>query len=110
MKRIHLTKDEKTLIRQFSRNDVSCPEGMSQATFVNTTIQLQKRGLVYAEIGLMKVKVAHLTDEGKSYFIENPDLRNPFPWDIVLKIIAVATLAVSFAGLFVGCVRLLAML
>ena len=109
MKRIHLTKDEKTLIRQFSRNNADCPQGMSQATFVNTTIQLQKRGLIYAEIGLMKVKTAHLTDEGKSYFVGNPQLRNPFPWDIFFKIITVSTFVVSFAALLVGCARLLAM-
>lgn len=40
MKRIHLTKDEKTLIRQFSRNNADCPQGMSQAEFVYNTIQL----------------------------------------------------------------------
>lgn len=109
MKRIHLTKDEKTLIRQFSRNSVDCPKGMSQATFVNTTIQLKELGFVYAEIGLMKVNRASLTDKGRSYFEGNPKLRNPFPWDVFFKIITVATFVVSFAALFVGCVRLLAM-
>lgn len=110
MKRIHLTKDEKTLIRQFSRNDAGCPEGMSLATFVNTTIQLQKRGLVYAELGLMKVKVAHLTNEGKSYFEGNPKLRNPIPVNLILGIITTIGAFAAVAGLFVGCVRLLAML
>lgn len=109
MKRIHLTKDEKTLIRQFSRNNADCPQGMSQATFVNTTIQLQKRGLIYAEIGLMKVKTAHLTDEGKSYFEGNPKLRNPIPVNMILGIITTIGAVAAVAGLFVGCARLLAM-
>lgn len=109
MKRIHLTKDEKTLIRQFSRNNADCPKGMSQAVFVNTTILLKERGLASAEIGLMKVKSANLTDKGRSYLVGNPQLRNPFPWDIFFKIITVATFVVSFAALFVGCARLLAM-
>lgn len=109
MKRIHLTKDEKTLIRQFSRNSVDCPKGMSQATFVNATIQLKKRGLVYAEIGLMKVNRVNLTDEGKSYFEGNPKLRNPIPVNLILGIITTIGALAAVAGLFVGCVRLLAM-
>lgn len=86
MKRIHLTKDEKTLIRQFSRNSIDCPKGMSQATFVNATISLKERGLVYAEIGLMKVNRVNLTDKGRSYFEGNPKLRNPIPMNLISRI------------------------
>ena len=109
MKRIHLTKEEKILIRQFSRCDINLPEGMSQAAFVNTTIQLKKRGLVYAEVGLMKVNRANLTDEGKSYFVENPKLRNPIPERLVFDIITVIGAMAAVAALFVGCARLVAM-
>lgn len=110
MKKIHLTKKEKQLLRLFSANNPTCPDNMSNEEFIYVTIQLQDKDLISAYIALKRLKEVRLTDRGRSYMAINPSLRNPFPWDTILKIVALATLAVSFAALFVGCARLLCFL
>lgn len=95
MKRIHLTKGEKTLIRQFSHSSLVLPEGMSQAAFVYITIRLQKLGLVSADVSAMKVWSAELTDFGKSYLSANSNLRNPIPWNFIIYTALIIVMIIS---------------
>ena len=106
MKRIHLTKDEKTLIRQFSRINADCPQGMSQAEFVYNTIQLCKLGLVSAEVEFMTVKSAVLTDYGRLYLADNHKLRNPVQWNLIVNIALIILLVISIVT---SLIRLLGM-
>lgn len=109
MKKIYLTRPEKQLLRQFKSKKVECPENMTPSDFIYTIIQLLGKDLIDAYIAFDKVKVVKLTDRGRSYMAINPKLRNPLPWDVILKVVAITTLAVSFAALFVGYLRLMNM-
>lgn len=109
MKKIYLTRTEKQLLRQFKTKQLECPKNMTNSDFIYTVILLQDKDLISGYIALDKLKEVRLTDRGRSYMAINPQLRNPFPWDVTLKVVAIATLAVSFATLFVGCIRLMNM-
>lgn len=109
MKKIHLTKDEKRTLLLISKKSFGCPTDMSPAAFTYNLIQLQDKDLIWVDLGLNKVTDGGLTKRGKSYLTLNPQLRNPFPYRLILDAATIIAAIAATAALFVGCVRLLHM-
>lgn len=107
MERIKLTREEKILFLSFSRRNISIPGGMTEEQFNYAVVQLAKKGLISMEMGVKGLKAASLTHEGKAYLAVNPSLRNPFPWDIIMKAATLIAAVAATAALFIGCCRLL---
>ena len=50
--------------------------------------------------------VCGLTEKGKAYLSDNPKLKNPFTWDIILRYATIIAAVSATLALFVGCIRL----
>lgn len=107
MERIRLTKEEKVLFRRFSRKDISIPEGMSEGAFNYAATGLEDKELIYTEWKLTTLSHAGLTPKGSAYLSLNPGLRNPFPWDIIMKAATIIAAVAATAALFISYCRLL---
>lgn len=107
MERIKLTREEKKLFLNFSRRNISIPDGMTEEQFNYAVVQLSKKNLISIEMGVKGLKAASLTHEGKAYLAVNPSLRNPFPWDITMKAATLIAAVAATTALFIGCCRLL---
>ncbi|WP_459187292.1 hypothetical protein ACGE0T_14275 [Parabacteroides sp. APC149_11_2_Y6] len=103
MERIKLTKVEKETLRIVAVSGSDCPSTYPIHIFKASVRSLQRKGLVNAIfVNDGKLWHADLTDEGRLYICQNPNLRNPINWEIVIGVIA---LAVSIIALFVSCIR-----
>ncbi len=101
MERIKLTKSEKETLRIVMLSDGTCPSTYPVHTFSSSIRSLQRKGLVDATfINTGEVWFAQLTDEGKQYISQNPSLRNPINWGIVIGVISTI---ISIIALFVSC-------
>ncbi len=79
MKRIYLSKHEKTVFRMIAEGITSCPDDFSPNYFNAGAHGLQDSDLIRAantEGG--DVYDCRLTPFGKAYLKQNPKLRNPF--------------------------------
>lgn len=107
MKKIHLTKDEKQLLRRIQARKKVHPDNMAFSTYVYTMIQLNEKDLI--KIPSSGLSDSTLTERGHLYMKFNPYLRNPFPWKVIFDISTIIAAIAATAALFVGCVRLLHM-
>ncbi|MCD8287271.1 MAG: hypothetical protein LUC18_00285 [Porphyromonadaceae bacterium] len=100
MKRVRLTRDEKTVLRYISGGATTCPCGYPEDKFYNAVVTLcLKHQFLWVEFSpddekLTNIRMAQL---GKSYLARNPHLRNPIDRTAV---IALAALAIGIADLF----------
>ena len=106
MERNKLSREEKTLFLNFSRRNISIPDGMTEEQFNYAAVGLTEKGLAYTEWKLKKLTVAGLTQKGSAYLAVNPTLRNPFPWDIIMKAAILIAAVAATAALFIGYCRL----
>lgn len=109
MERIKLSKEERLLYFRFAKRNARIPEGMSEEKFNYAAISLHKKGLAFIDLQLNGVKSASLTKEGRAYLAVNPKLRNPFPWDTIMKAATLIAAVAATAALFISCCRLLMM-
>ena len=101
MERIHLNKDEKTVLRMIAGGITVCPAEYPQHKFRLCIRSLERKGLVkgyYVEGG--GVEECRLTSEGKIYLSENPYLNNPVNWSMWAAIGSLITAILSLAALF----------
>ena len=84
MRRIHLSRHEKEVLRLVASGVGSCPAAYPLHRFTSAVNALEGYGLIDAikEEGGGIVD-AVLTMEGRLYIAENPSLRNPVDWKIV---------------------------
>ncbi len=109
MERIKLSKEERLLYFRFARRDARIPDGMSEERFNYAALSLHEKGLAFIDMQLNGVKSACLTKKGKTYMAVNPKLRNPFPWDVIMKAATLIAAIAATAALFISCCRLLMM-
>lgn len=104
-KRIRLSKDAKFVLRLLNNGQYTCPKATPFAVFNDGAHELESNHLAicFEEEG-GNVEIARLTDAGKLYLSQNPDLRNPVDWKwiITTTITAIAAIASTIA-LFVAC-------
>lgn len=104
MERIKLTKNQKQVLRMVANGQGVCPAEFPSHTFNASVRLLQQQGLVKAAYGEGGGVVdSELTDEGRQYLAENPRLRNPIDWGKMGVYIAIASLIVGIAALFIAC-------
>lgn len=103
MEGIKLSREERTLFLNFSRRDIAIPDGMTKEQFNYAAVGLSEKGLAYTEWKLQKLAVAGLTQKGRAYLAVNPTLRNPFPWDIIMKAATLIAAGAATAAFFIGC-------
>lgn len=78
--------------------------------FAKTEVYMERIKLTKEERLLLNgVKSACLTMKGKAYLAVNPKLRNPFPWDTIMKAATLIAAVAATAALFISSCRLLMM-
>ena len=100
MQRVHLSKDEKTVLRLIHHGEQDNTLAISGADRYLAVRSLQRKGLVEAVIDYDTIADIRLSYEGKAYMAKYPTLRNPIDWN---RVITIATLIVSILALFVAC-------
>jgi len=107
MERIKLSATEKQLLRLIAssgsiRNKELTPEEeMATAT-------LEEKGLITATVFANKITEGGILPKGKAYIRQNPELKNPLPWEKIFGFASIAAAIAATLALFVGCVRLIA--
>ncbi len=105
MERIKLSKNEKKVLRMVAGGQGTCPSEYQSHTFNAAVRSLDKMGFVrgaYEEGG--NVTDAMMTQNGRLYMAENPNLLNPVDWKwVIATTIAAIGLIVSVIALLVAC-------
>lgn len=108
MERIKLSKAEKKVLRLLDRHGAEALDTVARSQVRRALRSLEKKDLVmvaWVEGG--DYEDACLTLDGSDYLIENPKLRNPVNWSLIIgTAIGTATLAVSILALCIACSRL----
>lgn len=104
MERIKLTKQERHVLKALERYGDECKVDYPEYEFSRTIRSLQRKRLVkgaYIEGG--GVEAVRITNEGKSYLRNNPQLKNPIDWKwIITTSVALASAVFAAAALFVA--------
>ena len=109
MERIRLSKSEKRLLRLFASKtnvkgvDLSAEDEMAIAT-------LMEKGLISAIVFAGKITSGNILPKGDAYVRQNPELKNPIPWEKIFGFASIVAAIAATLALFVGCVRLIAAL
>lgn len=104
MERIKLSGSEKAVLRMVAGGQGVCPSEYPSHTFNAAVHALDRKGLVrgaYVEGG--GVEDARLTQYGRLYTAENPNLRNPVNWSMWATVIAAAGVVASVIALLAAC-------
>lgn len=108
MDRIYLTKDEKAVLRSINTSSITPSSvALEPERFVIAVYSLKEKGLADVNGGVPYAKSAILLPKAKAYKAVNPELRNPFPWDPILKAATIIAAVSATAAFFVGCMRLM---
>lgn len=100
-KRIKLSDDAKFVLRLLNNGQYTCPKATPFATFNDGAHELASNHLAFChEEEGGNVEIARLTDAGKLYISQNPDLRNPVDWKWVISttITAIGTILMVFVA------------
>ena len=103
MERIKLTKQEKKVFKALDQYGDECNPDCPEYEFEYIIGSLQQKGLVkgaFVEGG--GVEAVRITNKGKSYLRNNPELKNPVDWAIVTSV-AVASAIFGAMALFLAC-------
>lgn len=103
MERIGLNKSERTVLRMVAGGQGVCPAEYPLHTFNAAIRSIDKKGLVrgaYEEGG--NVANASMTQNGRQYVAENPNLPNPVDWGMIATLIAAVSAIVSIFALLVA--------
>lgn len=107
MERISLSSNAKAVMFALrAHNTRSCPETMQQHAFNMGALELKLMGLavIHEEEG-GNVESIRLTDYGKCYLEDNPRLRNPINWRLVMATIIALSFVVVVACLAIRILR-----
>lgn len=106
MTREQFNKQEKAILRRLCGQEVDV-EKMEQSYALSCLIE---RRFVETRRYTQAGKVRYgLTQKGINYLKENPDLKDPFPIEWIIRVATIIAAVAATAALFVGCIRLLAM-
>lgn len=99
-----LSRNEKEVLRLVAGGQGVCPAEYPSHTFNAAVRSLAGKGLVrgsYEEGGNVADTV--MTQVGRQYLAENPNLRNPINWGMLATLIAAVSAIVSIVALLVAC-------
>lgn len=100
MERISLSRTEKAVLRMVAGGQYTCPADYPLHIFNAAVRSLDRKGLVQGAYDMGgNVSDSMLTQDGRMYLAENPNLRNPINWVVVLSVI---TITISIIALFVA--------
>lgn len=107
MERIKLSKIEKKCLLLLNRHGSESLDTIARSQVCRALRSLESKDMVnvaWMEGGDYEaVKLSH---NGRSYLIENPNLRNPIDWNKVSAIAAIVAALAAIAALFIACTRL----
>lgn len=104
MERITLKSSEKEVLRMIAGGLGKCPAEYPLHTFNAAVRSLEGKRLVHSankECG--NVADAMLTQVGRQYLAENPNLRNPINWGRLATLIAAVSVGVSVVAMLIAC-------
>lgn len=103
MEKIKLTKDEKKVLRLLSKHGAASLDTIARSRARRALRSLEEKSLTKAAwIEGGDFEAVRLTRDGRDYLIENPKLRNPINWSLIIPTV-VSILAV-ISSIIVGCV------
>lgn len=107
MERIKLSQTEKKCLRLLNEHGSDALDTIARSQVCRALRSLESKDMVnvaWVEGGDYEaVKLSH---NGRSYLIENPNLRNPIDWAKVGAIAAIIAALAAIAALFITCTRL----
>ena len=98
MERITLNSSEKEVLRMIAGGLGKCP-----AEYPLHTFNEGKRLVHSANKECGNVADAMLTQVGRQYLAENPNLRNPINWGRLATLIAAVSVGVSVVAMLIAC-------
>lgn len=104
MERITLSRNEKEVLRMIAGGQGICPAEYPLHAFNAAVRSLAGKGLVqgaYEEGG--NVADSMMTQVGRQYLAENPNLRNPINWGRLATLIAAVSVGVSIIAMLIAC-------
>lgn len=104
MERIHLTRNEKAVLRLIAMGKDK-PTDYAVNKYTCAVRSLESKALVKAVWVEEKDNplLVHITENGSAYIVENPNLRNPINWVAVGAIAGLLGFGMSIVALFVAC-------
>lgn len=104
MERIHLTKEEKVILRHIMKGEVGTPRNLSVNMNIFHLATLHEKGLVEYRANGEDAHDSRLTAKGKAYLEYNPQLSNPIDWKSIITIAAMLITAIATSlALFISC-------
>ena len=88
MERIKLTKTEKQVLLHVKRYGEQQPKAVTPVMFHYCLSTLQEKGLVDFRANYDEILLARLTIKGSAYIEQNPKLKNPVNWRIIITMAA----------------------
>lgn len=108
MKYIKLSKEEKAVLQMFQA--IGCAAPIPEKTFKEQGLIFDAETLAeknFLAKNMLKEMRYFITEKGKAYLVRNPGLKNPFPWDIIMRYATLVAAIAATLALFIGCVRLI---
>lgn len=107
MKRIYLTKEEKTVFLHIKDYGNAQPRNLSPVIFHYCLSTLKEKGLIDFSANYDEVRRASLTVKGAAYLEQNPKLINPVDWKGIIILILTSITAISTTlALFIACTKI----
>ena len=88
MERIHLTKDERIVLRHVAEKGGEGPWELPMLQVKCALYRLQDEGLIYCVVNFDEAVDARLTLWGRYYIEHNPKLKNPTLWHYLLDFLS----------------------
>lgn len=108
MERIKLSKTEKKVLFMLSAGLADGQTAVPSDKYALAIRSLHDKGFVFgAFVEGGGVEAARLTNKGRLYLYDNPNLNNPIDWSKVAAITGILALIVAVIALFVSCSRIL---
>lgn len=104
MERIHLTRNEKAVLRLIAMGKDK-PTDYAVNKYTCAVRSLESKALVKAVWVEEKDNplLVHITENGSAYIVENPNLRNPINWVAVGAVSSAIAVAIAVLALVVAC-------
>lgn len=105
---MRLTKNEKKILAGYDKRagEFDRPADMSEKERAAALYCLERKGILTARHPLREKWETNVTESGKIFLAGNPELKNRLDWDLISRIISIATLVAAVLALFVGLVLL----
>ena len=108
MEKLKLTKSEKRVFRLLASGFTGIPSDIPYDRYILAVRSLKDKGLVYCSfLTDDTLWVIRITEKGRFYIFENPNLKNPVDWNKIAALAAIVSAILALVTILVGCTFLM---